>query len=384
MDVLLVSGLVGGIMFLAYSYKALSVDDFRIFNTAVKWCKERKKVLRCYPKDEQERNDIPKTIKKMSSRLKAYLIVNKVRAELFYTDMDGNNINLVIYRDSREVVPQTSPAVCMSAFSNTVKGDIPTCSAPGNFSASPILGYNPKYSGKRVEAWGYDINSAYASVILDDEWIDTSKKPEAKMIEEGEVGFDLNCNIKREGYSIWVFKKCPVPDSVKRYFRKHYQAKKIAGNMYKATKHKSYLLEKQKEKDMLNFPIGCLQNKNPWIRAWIVGKTNERIESLIDEDTLFWNTDSIVSKRRRYDIEENLGDELGQWKLEHSGVVAYIGNNYQWNTDIPTYRGVPKSWFPVGYDLLIHGAPPCGNVLEWDEDTWELRPVDEEDMIWQK
>lgn len=369
-------------MFLAYSYNA--VFDFREFNKHIKFCVNRRKILNYLPQDESklEKNEY---IKNMSHRMKAYLVVGDVKIELYYTDNNGKNQQYTIFLDLREVVPQTSPATTMSAFSNTTKGDIlENKFAPACFSASPILGYNPKYSGQRLEAFGYDLNSAYASIILDNEWANFNAKPVAKMIDpETEIGFDLDYNIKREGYSIWVFKKCPVPQSVIRYFEKHYKAKQEAGAMYKATGDKQWLIIKQKEKDMLNFPIGCLQNKNPFVRAWIVGKTNEKILSLIDEDTLFWNTDSIVSRRRREDLEENMGDGLGQWKLEHEGVVAYVGNNYQWNQDIPTYRGIPKSWFPKDYDILKHGTPFNRNVLAWDWEKMEIYEVKQEDLEWQ-
>lgn len=369
-------------MFLAYSYNP--VRDYKEMNRHIKFCINRRKVLSYLPQDESklEKNE---AIKKMTHKVKAYLVIGEVKIDLFYTDNWGKNQQYVIYLDSREVVPQTSPATAMSAFSNTTKSDILANTAPSNFSASPILGYNPKYSGQRTEAYGYDLNSAYASVILDNEWANFNAKPQAKVIDpETEVGFDLNFKIKREGYSLWVFTKCEVPESVKRYFLKHYQAKQEASAMYKATGNKEWLVVKQKEKDMLNFPIGCLQNKNPYVRAWIVGKTNEKIESLIDEDTLFWNTDSIVSKRRREDLEENMGDGLGQWKLEHTGEVAYIGNNYQWNQDIPTYRGVPKSWFPKDYDILKDGVPVSSNVLAWDPEKMEIYEIKAEDLEWQR
>ena len=107
-----------------------------------------------------------------------------------------------------------------------------------------------------------------------------------------------------------------------------------------------------------------LQIKNPWLRAWIVGSCNELISSLIDKDTLFWNTDSIVSRRPRPDL--TIGDEIGEWKLEHEGEVAYWGNAYQWNQDKPTYRGVPKGDFPEGWDILVDDTPTHSNPYYFD------------------
>lgn len=354
-------------------------------NKAIEWCERNRKILECLPSEETANKKINTYIKQMSHKFKAYLSIGRVKIELYYTDNKGKNYQLVHYMNDIDdtKLPQISPATCMSAFSNTVKDEIKEVKAPSNFSAVPVLGYNENYNNTRQEAWGYDINSAYASVVLDDEWIETKDGPAAKFInEETEIGFDLDFEIQRKGYSLWVFPKCKVPEGVKRFFLTHYQRKYVAGNMYKASGDTSFLLEKQREKDMLNFPIGCLQNKNPFIRAWIVGKCNEKIKSLIDEDTLFWNTDSIVSKRRREDIEQNIGDGLGQWKLEYTGVVAYSGNNYQWNKEIPTYRGIPKSWFPEDYDILRDGVPANGNIEYWDEKERKIKQ--KENALWQE
>ena len=354
-------------MFISYAYKALK--DQERMNEYIDYVKKNRVLIMCAPTDEKKDKTMPRRIRAMSHTAKAYLAIGTVKIDLYFTNDAGENVNYVFFMDNREVVPQISPATAMSAFSNTVREEVPKAKAPKNFSARPLIGYNKEYENQRIEAFGYDINSAYASVVLDDEWIDTSKEPVDKIIEAGEVGFDLDFEIQREGYAPFVFPIIPVPDGVKRYFLKHYKAKQEAGAMYKATKDEQWKVEKQKEKDMLNFPIGCLQNKNPWIRAWIVGKCNERIRALIDEDTLFWNTDSIVSKRKREDIEANMGDGLGQWKLEHHDEVAYIGNNYQWGHELPTYRGISKQWFPENYDILRDGTPPNRNVFSWDSEN---------------
>ena len=232
------------------------------------------------------------------------------------------------------------------------------------FVASPLISYNPTYNGQRVEAWGYDLNSAYAFAMLT-EWADFSKEPEIGEIDpEKHIGFRYKGDkivIQRTGWTMWRFDKAEVPEGLKRFVEVYYKRKKDAGELYKSTGDIQHLINKLKAKQTLNFFVGFLQRRNPFIRAWIVCLCNEYIENLIDDDTLFWNTDSIVSKRRRYDLEENLGLEVGQWKLEHTGEVAYLGNNYQWNKDIPTYRGIPKTWFPADYDILRDGVPVSNN-----------------------
>lgn len=233
---------------------------------------------------------------------------------------------------------------------------------PETISASPMIGYNNKYNKKRQKAWGYDLNSAYASAMIKG-WIDTTQPPEAKVIEEGEVGFDLNLNIVRSGFAPFVFQKMETPPEVVAWVKKWYQRKKEAKNK------KDKLLAKQ----TLNYAVGMLQIKNPWLRAWIVGGCNEVIKALIDKDTLFWNTDSIVSRRPRPDL--TIGNEIGEWKLEHEGEVAYWGNAYQWNNDTPTYRGVPKGDFPEGWDILKDDTPKHSNPYYFDEEEMKICQV---------
>lgn len=221
-------------------------------------------------------------------------------------------------------------------------------------SAGPMIGYNPLYDNMRQPAWGYDLNSAYASAMLKG-WIDASKPPVAKVIDpETEIGFDEDFEIQREGFCMFVFKKMPTPEGIVKWIKKYYKKKAEAKTRE----------EKLRAKQHLNYAVGMLQRKNPWLRAWIVASCNEYIKGLLDDNSLFWNTDSIISRVPRPDLE--IGTGIGQWKLEHEGVVAYRGNTYQWNNDKPTYRGVPKTWFPNDYDLLTDGKPENENIYEFN------------------
>lgn len=274
------------------------------------------------------------------------------------TEYKGKVKEYITFLDGRE-----DPVVITGATAyTTLKSywpelpEIPEDSPIYDFiSASPMIDYNEKYNNQRVEAWGYDLNSAYASVILQG-WIDTTSGPMAKVIDpETEIGFDTDLDIQREGFSIYVFKKMETPKGLRNWVNIYYKKKKEAKNR----------IDKLKAKQHLNFAIGFLQRKNPWLRAWVVSRCNEYIKSLIDENTLFWNTDSIVSRVPRPDLE--IGLEIGQWKLEHEGVVAYKGNTYQWNNDKPTYRGVPKTWFKGDFDLLKDDKPANENLFYFNE-----------------
>lgn len=234
----------------------------------------------------------------------------------------------------------------------------------GGLSASPILYCNPKFEGTRQKAWGYDLNSAYSAAMLED-MPDTSKPWKAKKIVEGkEIGFEEILNPKNpnktmlvpkyKGFSLYVFPLMESP--FKRFVEVWYnkKASSIPGSS-----------ERAKAKGVLNFSVGQLQNINPFLRAAIIGKCNNLISKLIDEDTLFCNTDSIVSRKP---LDLKIGSAIGEWKLEHDGEeVAYIGNNYQWSDGTISYRSIPKAWFPKNWDILTDKLPNNGNVYKFEQ-----------------
>ena len=235
------------------------------------------------------------------------------------------------------------------------------------FSASPLLYYNPKYNNTRNNAICYDMNSAYSWAMLQDQ-PDTSKPPMQKVIEDGEVGFGPDGERLSKGfYSRFVFKLIPSPFT------------KFVELYYKRKKNAKTRNEKRKAKEYLNFSVGYLQNRNPYIRANIIGLCNDKIESLIDKNTIYANTDSIVSLVERPDLE--LGDDIGQWKVEHRGRFAYIDYSYQWNDSVPSIRGKPKEYFPKGFDLLKDDLPDCNNIYRFDRIKGEIVYEKEDEHI---
>lgn len=238
----------------------------------------------------------------------------------------------------------------------------------GGLSASPLLWSNPKYEGKWHKAWGYDLNSAYSAAMLQP-IPDTSVPLRVGTIKEGkEIGFEEVINPKNpnstmlvpmfKGFSFYVFPLMESP--FKRFVEKWYDKKcnALPGSP-----------EKAKAKGVLNFSVGQLQNVNPFIRACIIGRCNNLIESLIDpEYTLFCNTDSIVSLKP---LDIKIGTGIGEWKLEHEGMVAYKGANYQWDNGDISYRHIPKSWFPKGWDITKDKVPNQGNIYKFNVDRLE-------------
>lgn len=232
----------------------------------------------------------------------------------------------------------------------------------GGLSASPLLWHNKKYENMWIDAYGYDLNSAYSAAMLGP-MPDTSVPARVGTIIEGkEIGFEEVLNPKKnnqatmlvpkyKGFSLYIFPLMESP--FKRFVEKWYdkKANSLPG---------SY--EKIKAKGVLNYSVGQLQNVNPFLRATIIGRCNELVQSLITEDTLFCNTDSIVS---RVPLDLKIGDGIGEWKIEHQGKVAYVGANYQWDNGDISYRHIPKKWFKEGWDITKDPVPHEGNIVEF-------------------
>ena len=239
-------------------------------------------------------------------------------------------------------------------------------------TSKALLYCNPKYDGKqRINGcYGYDLNSSYPNAMLK-QMPDTSEPYRTdSIVKDGEIGLITHIEIRGDesvettlkpvfrGFAEFVFPLMESP--FKRFVEVWYGKKKNA-------KCKD---DKEKAKQMLNYAIGYLQKHNPFLRATIIYYANLAIEEKMDEDTLLCSTDSLVSKRKRDDLV--IGKEIGQFKLEHEGDFYYRGMNYQWNLELPTYRGIPKTWFKSGWDLSKDPLPKCGNVYGFDKETLKL------------
>lgn len=234
-----------------------------------------------------------------------------------------------------------------------------------------ILYFNPKFNNQRFDnSYGYDLNSAFSYGMLQP-MPDTTVIPRINdKVKKNEIGFrevykndEINYEAVFNGRADYVFPliKSPFEKFVKTWYKRKKNAK---------TKE-----EKGKAKGVLNYSIGYLQKYNPFLRAAIITYSNDFIMNLMDENTLYCNTDSIVSKVKRPDIEKNLGDDIGQWKIEHFGKFAYRGYSYQWDNTIPSVRGISKKWFKKDFDILVDPIPKQGNVWYIDRKTFELKEV---------
>lgn len=247
-------------------------------------------------------------------------------------------------------VPPADPAICGKADA-------------GGYSASPILYKRDDFEGKRVKAIGYDLNGAYALALCGD-MPDTTRPAGPGEVQPGQIGFGFYGEEERfaaveNGFALFRFPAVPSPF---REFIRVWEKRKTESTDKR---------QREKAKQIVNFAVGNMQNHNPFYRATVVSRANNLVKSLIDENTIYSNTDSIVSLVERKDLP--LSKEIGGWKVENKGEFAFIGFNYQWNREKPHYRGIPRSWFPKSYDILTDELPTCGNIYELDPVELQLK-----------
>lgn len=203
-------------------------------------------------------------------------------------------------------------------------------------SASPTIGFKEAWNQKELHnVYEYDLHSAYSSVMLDK--VPNVNNPifNAK-IKEGQIGFFIDEQLTLiETVGI----QCDV---VFDLITLHKGAKDYILRLYAKKEEATDELEHDEVKLKLNAAIGYYQRYNPFMRAYIVHKCNKKINSLIDENTILWNTDAIFSLVRRPDLD--IGENIGQFKETFIKNFVYINNNYQINDELPLFRGFPKIW----------------------------------------
>lgn len=238
-----------------------------------------------------------------------------------------------------------------------------------------LMYYNKEKNNNRYyDCVGYDMNSAFSRAMLEP-IPDTSQMPRIEeTVKAGEIGFRLDGTVVFEKglFANYIF---PLMDSPFETFVRTWYFRKASAKTPEA---------REKAKGMLNYSVGYMHRVNPFIRNCIVARCNEFIKKLIDENTLYCNTDSIVSCVKREDIEKNLGSDIGQWKIEHKGAFAYREYTYQWNDTEPKYRGIPKKGFKTfkeehgrAWDLLVDPPPKQDfNVYVFDMKEVKFKKVE--------
>lgn len=260
----------------------------------------------------------------------------------------------------------------------------------GTWNLGAIAGliyFNSKYSGGRYEnCVCYDRRSAYSAAMLEP-IPNTNVLPRLNdYVKENEIGFRLMSHgVSQEQQFYAIFEPglladyiYPVMESPFKSFVEHFYKKRATATGAEA----------DRLKQTLNYAVGYIRRKNPFIHSCILSRARYFIESLIDDDTLYSNTDSIVSRVPRPDIEKLVGDKVGEFKVEHKGSFAYNSSGYQWNYELPSMRGRSKEWFknayPNGYDILTDVIPFMeANKYEYDRKEGiiklcDLKPVKKE------
>lgn len=199
---------------------------------------------------------------------------------------------------------------------------------PGNFSY-----INCRYKLKNLICYSYDINSAYSRAMLQP-MPDTSQPRFDSIVGPGEIGFRKNSilvPVVGEGrHADVVFKLVESP--YKEYVYKYYKLKQ---NEAQDSEKRAYY------KFILNIASGLLHRYNIFHRLMVLHYAKTYIQEFIDEDTVYCNVDSIISKRKRDDLP--ISNDIGDFKLEHNGdkfKFKQIGI-YQWNDEVH-YSGIPS------------------------------------------
>ena len=236
-------------------------------------------------------------------------------------------------------------------------------------SAKPILGFNKKFDRTEHPVVIYDLNSAYAMALVD-KIIDTYNPHYYDYVEEGEVGFissDHNLTIRHKGeYADVIFPLMESP--YKDFARKYYNIKKTAPKGSD---------ERELAKQILVITVGLWQNVNPYLRAYVVGKCNEQIEYYLKkyrDKICMWNTDAIYCTEHIDELDNLIGEDIGQFKIEYEGLFRQKGLNYQKLDEHNTsYRGVLKTLFKEDFNILSDRLPTAILPYKLDKETLEIK-----------
>lgn len=206
-----------------------------------------------------------------------------------------------------------------------------------------------RIGGRTVKAFEYDMQSAYLQVLA------AVRLPELKTIKfnsivgENQIGFR----------TYFKFGKYKV---LKFTYRKGEQCEFVF-DLTSNAPYKDWALKKMKEiqecedpnlkaslKDIPRFAVGQLQNRNPFWRCVIVETCNKIILGLEDENTIYSNTDSIVSLTERKDLEENKDWKFICKRKNEDFTLSQSSMLYQWNDETPVVGGFAK-YFIEYYNL---------------------------------
>lgn len=213
---------------------------------------------------------------------------------------------------------------------------------------------NPNFENQRLKhVYVYDANMAYLSVFKYGIYPDTDNELGPGFVEEDEIGFindiEYNLRLVETGlFAMYRFKKV-YSKELQKWAWDNYNKRNLAKSQGQK--------EKQAElKQAIVSALGIISNHNIFLRSYITGTIYNYMESLIDENTLLANTDSIFSLVPRNDLD--IGKGLGQFKVEFEDKeIIYEGSGYNiydpntGETLVTKWRGRLKGE-QEGYDPL--------------------------------
>lgn len=212
---------------------------------------------------------------------------------------------------------------------------------------------NLDYRDTWIKCYSYDINSCFLS-FLDYPLPDNKIKREWSIVENGEIGFNEQFGylviVKKGKLARWVFDK-----------RRYKSLSKYAHAMYHKKQKATTEEEKAYWKDCMVKSIGYLKYVNVFLRSAILNYAKARILNAMDEDTVYCNTDSIISLKPRTDLD--IGEGLGQFKEEHIDkyyIFRSIGINV-WLGEGVKYRGQKKN--EIFEDETHYWTYTCDTVI---------------------
>lgn len=258
---------------------------------------------------------------------------NEINDNIDYFDANGVWHNYIldksIIRPKDYKIKYANIVTAIAAFIRTVQYEKLPILIP-NLGARHYA--NPKYMNTELKnCFGYDVNKMYLSLCSSDQLPVKYLGELDRDVAEDEVGFDmLTGEPIYSGNAYYIFKKGKISGLCT-------WAKRMIKRL---TEVKDNPDQKSQLKLEINACIGYLgknenmENNNRFIRNTIVWLANKFIADRTDENTLFSNTDSIVSLVERTDLP--ISDKIGDFKIEHFGTFKYTNEMaYQWNTERP-------------------------------------------------
>lgn len=235
-------------------------------------------------------------------------------------------INKSIIREKDYCKEIANPARAAAVFANMV--DYERVNLP-MINLGAFHDAKEEYANKQLHnCICYDVNKAYFATCINLKAPihylgELNRSPKA-----GEMGFNGDGKPvygPSTRFCRWIF-TCGINESLNNWA--YHMLEKL--NNCKNKEERKFI------KDCVNIAIGNLGNKerleknNRPLRNTIVWTMNQRIKGLLDENSVYSNTDSIVSLKPRPDLP--ISDNIGDFKIEHEGDFYYTDSyHYQWN-----------------------------------------------------